>query len=543
MSRAGGARGGAGLSAETADEAVGTVGGTMEVPASAPSPRASRSLLRGGSFNLIAQVFPLAINLLLTPYVIHGLGIERFGLYVVLLTVSDFLRSFDGGIYASANRYFAVYAGRDDRAATTRLLTTLVLVVSGLGVLVAAVLAFTAPYVLKLFSFPAELQGEATFLLRTFGLVVALALLRGLFSAVLTSRQRFGVNSAVTVGQYVVYSAGLVLTVESGSGLRGVALTFLAQMLISGAVLALAARPWLDRRAVRPVNAAETRDFFRYASRAQVVGVSDLINLQADAFITGAFLDVRRVALYSAGANLSHQVRNLPTNAVAPAAALLGAVFGERGEEAAITEFRRLQRLWVVAVTGWVVVAAGIAGFGIPVWLGPTFRISGLVAVVLMVAHLLRLWVQMLVVLCQTVGRPELEARYAAVAVGANLVLTVALVGPLGVIGVVLGTALGQGIGTAVLVREVRRRYRPDIPTFLGEVPWVATAVTAAAVVGLELLVRPVVPRGALGLVVCGLAALPAGAIYGVLALGPSASLAALRLAAGRLVGRIRTSG
>lgn len=126
---------------------------------------------------------------------------------------------------------------------------------------------------------------------------------------------------------------------------------------------------------------------------------------------------------------------------------------------------------------------------------------------------------------------------------GANLVLTVALVCPLGVLGVVLGTALGQGIGTAVLVREVRRRYGPDIPTFLGEVPWVATAVTAAAVVGLELLVRPVAPRGVLGLVVCGLAALPAGAIYGVLALGPSASLAALRLAAGRLVGRIRTSG
>src|SRR4051812_569503 len=84
-----------------------------------------RRVFRGGLWNIFGQFAPLVSNLILTPFIIHGLGVERYGLYMHISAVATFLGSFDGGISTSAQRYFAIYAGTDDRLSSTRLLSTL----------------------------------------------------------------------------------------------------------------------------------------------------------------------------------------------------------------------------------------------------------------------------------------------------------------------------------------------------------------------------------------------------------------------------------
>src|ERR1700712_2746372 len=54
----------------------------VEDPIGSPAPgsprRSGLALVRGGGWNAGAQLAPLAVNLVMTPYVIHGLGVERF---------------------------------------------------------------------------------------------------------------------------------------------------------------------------------------------------------------------------------------------------------------------------------------------------------------------------------------------------------------------------------------------------------------------------------------------------------------------------------
>ena len=492
------------------------------------------TLLRGGSWQALAQFAPLVVNLVVTPYVIHGLGLTRYGLFILVNTIIGFLGSFDGGIGASAQRYFAVYAGTDDRFATTRLLTTLVAVVSMFSVSLFVIIFFVIPLVLPFFHVPGDLLGEGVFLVRTLSFVVAFGLLRGLFSSVLGARQRFALASITSVLSYVVYIAGVVYSVESGHALRGIAITFVAQSAFAALVIVPSAMRYLVRGGVSLLPVAEIRAFLKYAVKVQASGLMTLINTETDALIIGAVLPVRNVGIYGTGANFASQLRRVTYNVLSPIQSVLGRSVGRVGAEAALVEFHRVQRLWVVFVTGWCSVALGAVYFGVTAWLGPSLRLAGVVSTVLMAGHLVNLWTGTLSAWVRAVGKPELEAWYGFVGVVLNLVLTVALIFPFGILGVVIATASGQVLGSLYFQVIARRRLGGNLRPFVAEVPVIPGIVAAAATVGLEAVLHPFVPQGAVGLLLSGLVAAPPLALFFVMTLGP-------RRTWSLLVGRLTT--
>lgn len=492
-------------------------------------PARSSALLRNSGWNSLSQLAPVLVNVALTPYVLSGLGLARFGLFVLALTIADFLLTVDGGLYASAQRYFAVYMGRGDRRATTRLLCTLLVLALSAGGALCAVFYAVSAGTLALFDIPEELSAEGTYLMRMLALVILLSVIRGVFAAVLNADGRFALTSVVTIIQYGVYTVGVIITLVDDRGLYGMAWTLVAQTAVATLLMAGPALRYLDGSSIGLQSRAELREFLRFAGQAQVAGLSELINTQADALIIAGALDVRRVGLFSAGSTFAGQLRRLPTNALAPAAAQLGQVFGERGLAAATEEFARLQRHWVQFCTGWMGVAAASAYFGVTAWLGEEFRLSAIVAVVLLLGQLVRLWTGLLLVYCQTIGRADIEARYGVVSVVLNLALTAALVLPFGVLGVVAATAVAQVGGCVYLLAAVRRRISVPVPTFLPDVPWAPAVLAAAVAVVGELLVRPLGVEGPLGLIVAGAAAAPGLILFAVLLLGPRQAAAHVR--------------
>lgn len=517
----------------TAGPAAETSTGSGTVP---PPPRSSRSLLlRGGSWNSLAQLSPLVVNLVLTPFVINGLGIDRYGLFMLISIIGAFMGSFDGGLGSSAGRYFTVYAGTGDRDAATRLLTTLVLVVSGIGVVTFTVFFLAAPRLLRAFDIPTALRGEGVFLLRTLSVLVIFGLLRSLFSGVLAAHHRFAYTSLVNVALYVVYAVAAYLAVTYGFGLRGIAVGLMAQSVLATALIVPAACRYLSRSGVGLLPRGELWAFMRFSANVQLVGLVNLFNQEADSLITGALLPIRFVGYLSAGASFATQIRGIPLNALVPLQSILGREYAGVGEDGARAELHRMQRLWVTGATGWSLVGAPAAYFGVTAWLGPDFHLSGLVAGIVVFGNMFDLLTRATTVWCTVVGRPQLHARYSAVTVVLNLVLTLALIVPFEVVGVVAATATAQALGSLYLIRLTRRGLDLPIRSFLRDVPVLPGLVAFALSWGAEAAVQPLVPEGALGLLLCGAVAAPALAVFAVLALGPRR---AWSMVAGRLPGR-----
>jgi O-antigen/teichoic acid export membrane protein len=201
-----------------------------------------------------------------------------------------------------------------------------------------------------------------------------------------------------------------------------------------------------------------------------------------------------------------------------------------------------MQRLWVIAATGWGVVAMAAAWFGVTAWLGPDFDISGAVAVIMLAGYLVTLWASVLNLWTQVRGAPQLNARGASVGAAVNLALTVALVVPFGILGTVSATATSQVVASILLLRLARRRLSGVTRSFLAEVPVLPSLAAAAVVVGLEFLARPIVPGGAAGLLVCGLVAAPGLVVYALMAFGVRASVQFVRHRLAGLRGQTRAT-
>jgi O-antigen/teichoic acid export membrane protein len=492
--------------------------------------RSPRSVLvRGGSWQVVGQVVPLAVNIALTPLIIAGLGLDRYGLFMLVNVLSGVLQQFDGGVYGAAQRSFGLHAGAGDRRSATRLLLSVLLVVTAAAGVLFGVCYLLAPAVVGLFRVPGALLGEGTHLLRAVVAIIALAMLRNLFTALINAQGRFALTNTTLLAGHLVYVVGLLVTLHQGWGLRGIAWTLLAQQVLATLVIVPAACALLDRRGVRLLPWRELRAFFAYGLAVQWSGLMNLVNLQADALVVGAVLPVRAVGVLTSGSNFANQLRMVPMNILAPVQAVLARRVGQGDDAASRALFERVQHWWVVGTAGWGVVGAGAAGFGVAAWLGPDFHLSGVVATVMLVGYLPGLMGAVLAVWTQVLGRPRLAARCATVAAVLNIALTLALIGPFGIPGTVTATAISQVVAAVLLLRLAQRELDGGVRSFLRDVPVAACAVTAVVVLACELAVRPLVPSGALGLLACGAAAAPALLVYGCLAVGPRRAVQELR--------------
>lgn len=468
----------------------------------------------------MTQLINVCGNLVLTPFIIHGLGIARYGLFMLALSFVTVLSNLDGGVMGTAGRYFAIYAATDDRRSTTRLLFTFGLMICALGLLLSLLTWFLSPLVVGVLSMSSSLRGEAVFLLRTFGILALTSFLHSLFQQVLNARQRYAWSSQSSLAVYALYIVGFIIVVHTGAGLRGVALIFVGQQILASALIVPVAMRYLDWHSVGLVSWAELRAVASFSGKVQVGNVAALVNMEVDPLVIGGGLSVRAMGIYSPGANFAFQLFSVALNALGPAGVYLANIFGRDGEEGAFKEFVRLQKIWVAAVTGWSAVAMGAAYFGISVWLGARFHLAGWICVVLTFGNGVLLVTALIASFATVVGKAGVVARYGVVGMVVNLGLTVPLV-LLGSMGVVAATAAGEIVTAAYLLHSVRRVVRPDLPNPLRDVPLFRAAVAGVTTAALELALRSHVPIGPVGLLAMGVPALAGLVLYAVLVAGP----------------------
>lgn len=494
----------------------------VDPPASQGRARSAKTLIKGTSWSTASQVIPLVINLAMTPWVIQGLGGGRYSVFLLITTIVALLGNLDGGIGQSALRFFTIYAGRDDRVATTRLLFSVSAIVVAGGLLVSVIVLPFTPQILTFFKLDDSLRHEATVLLFVMVPVTAFLLLRNLYSSVVYARQRFGTMSVAILAGYAAYTAGVVFTVVNGWGLYGIAGSLVAQAIVLGAISVPVGVSYLDRSGLTLMGREEFGEFFRYAWRVQVSGLVAFVGYQKDQLVAGRVLSAQQSGPFGQGTSFATQLSWMPQNAVGPIQAMIGQRVGAGGPRSAVSATESVQRAWVKGVTGWCAVGAPAAYFGVRAWLPDSFAQAGTVAAVLILGNLFWLISRVLLLWGLALGHSELDMNGQVVALGANVVFSIVLFFPLGMVGAVVATALSKVVAMLYVSFAARRLLPTQIRWFVLDVPWLAAAVAFAACAGLEFLVHTHLPHGALGLLSAGLVAIGPVALYAALALSPA---------------------
>lgn len=494
-------------------------------PHTGPQPSLVRRLISGSSWRIAAQVMPLFVNLALTPFVILTLGPIGYGMWLITSTLTQFIGHFDGGIGRSAQYFFSLLAGTEDRAGTTRLLISLsaaVVVVTGIFLVPAFLLA---EQLARFFQAPPEMLDDTVFLLRVLLVLVAVSLLRNLWSAILHAYERFALSSISSLLSYAVYAGAMYAVLSQGMGLRSLAWAFVAQQAVATLTLVPPVFRHLSAQGIGFVGWARMAQVGKVSWRVQISGLLTIAAMQGPLLIV-ARMQPLQVANFGPGSTFAQQLKLIPMNAVIPIQSMLGRSVGRQGAEATEHEFAHLQRLWVQSVTGWCFVGAPAAFVGVNVWLPLEGNLAGQIAAVMLLAQWLSLLPQVVLQWQLLQGRAEFEMWSSALTAAVLLVGSLLLVPVIGAMGAAVAAVLGYLFGLVLLLVLTKRSLPVPGPSALADVPWWQAVLSGALSTALVLSMSQAIensplPDGGLGLLLCGAAAAPALAVFVLTTWGP----------------------
>jgi len=461
---------------------------------------------------MLVQIASVAV---LTPYIIKHIGQDDFGLWSLVISTLGFLSLLDLGFGTGVVKYVAECHGSGDIHKRNRILSTLAVVYLAISAASGARIVVLSAFFTHMFDVPAAQQGKATVLLWILAVrFVLLALPLGLFRNALYGEQRVYLINLIQVAATVAYAAGSWLALRRGYGVLALAWVNLAAMLLEYLGYAWFAyrkmahlrlsHQLLDRRLLKEAASFSSAQF--------LINVASLILLRTDPIIVSAFLPLSAVAIYAVALKVAENAYLLAkqfTNLLGPLAAQL------KGK----AEDTKIRFIFVnctkFAMAPCMMLTVSMYVFGreaLGFWVGPQFAPGGAILMVLLTAMTLGMAELTASAVLSMTGHHRVTAWAAVAEVVVNVGLSVALVRPLGLVGVAVGTlATSVLIGLLVTVRRACELHGVTYSSYAARA-LAPALLPGAAQFAMTLALKRWAPPG--GLLAVGILIIPGALLY-----------------------------
>ncbi len=446
--------------------------------------------------NWALSLLQILVLLKLAPFVVETLGRDQNGMWVTIVSLTGVLSLLILGVPMASVRYIAEHVARKDLARANAAVSTCLGICIGLGL--AALAAGAALYAFFEIAYLRGPQGAALPLETLQGARIAFAVVVLQVAMGFAMRLPYGIFDAHHdfVARNLIMAGELLLRLLLTLGLLAwraslpaLAAVQVACMLFEFVVALLVVRrrhPDI-RFGLASFDRSLVRGILGFSVFAMLLNVGTLLAFRSDALVIGACLGATQVTFFDMGNKFFDPMTGLLIAVgvvVMPMATKLQAT-GER------EELRRVFLKWskislsIVLPIGLYLLVLGPEFLSW--WVGPDFAgPSGRVLQVLMLSFLFYLPVRGVALpVLLGLGKPAAPAL-ALLAMGlVNLGLSLALVHPLGILGVALGTAVPNVLFAFALLLLACRELGVSIASYLA---YVAGRAVIGAILPLALL-------------------------------------------------------
>lgn len=446
----------------------------------------SSLLARNTLLNLIGQGLPLIVALVSMPFVIRGLGPERFGILALAWVVLGYASVFDLGMGRAATKFVAEALGRGEQQKVSTIVWTSVGVQAIFGILGGLILAGITPVLVEnILNIPENLQAETRASFYVLALSIPMVPVSSSFLGTLEAAQRFDLVNAVRVpfssATFLLPLVGLFF----GWGLVGiVALLVASRALALGIhyVLCVTALPYFNR--LPSFQMSGLRVLVRFGGWVTVSSTVGPLLVRLDPFIIGSLMTVAAVAYYAAPYEMVTRLWIVPSSLVATLFPAFSSLSG-RGHSAQLDFLVSRSLKYLLLILGPLAIFIVIYAREIlQLLLGPEFAgESALVLQILAVGVVINSLAQVFYSLIQALGRPDLTAKFHLAELPLYIVLLWALVTLWGIPGAALAWSLRVGIDALLLLIAASRISSLTLTTILGDrIPQTALLLTLLGV-------------------------------------------------------------
>ena len=369
-------------------------------------------MARNALLNIAGHVAPLLGAFIAVPFLVRGMGTERFGILTIIWLVIGYFSLFDLGLGTATTKLVAEKLGARREDEVPRLLKTVVVMLGFLGAAgTAIVLGLSSWLVTSAMKVPAILQKETLQSVHLLAFAIPLVILTTCYRGTLEAYQRFDLVNVVRIplglltffGPLVVltYSKSLVPVTVVLIVFRGISMIIYRKQCRSILPSGTTGADWKD----------ELRPLLAYGSWVTVSSIISPVMVYFDRFLISAYVSVAAVAYYA-------MPFEIVTKLWVVAGALVGVLFpafSATVKNDRSGTVRLLSRAWAVlfiAIFPVVMIGTTLAHECLDLWLGRAFADnSQYVLQVLTAGVFINCFAQIAFALVQSAGRPDVTAK------------------------------------------------------------------------------------------------------------------------------------
>jgi len=474
--------------------------------------RASRvrqgRVLVNSTSSMVAQLVAMAIGLWFTPFLVHRLGVEVYGVVPLTLLVISYFALVTNSINVFVGRDFSAAFARGDRSRAERIYSTAMFLNLVLGGGCMVVGLGLAPFAATIFHVPTGLERAAQGLFAATAVGFFLTCLATVSSSVLFGHNRLDLRAGVSVLSNLV-RVGVVV---AAFGWLGPSLHWMSWSLVVAALVAWGAYHWVARRLERrlqfrrlAIDSALVRSYWHEGGWVLLNQLGSILYLKIDLLVVNWFMGAAASGRYALALQWSNVMRSLSgtiTGAFAPTIMMRAGL----GDLDGVVRFARHAIRMVGILLALLV--GGLCGFTRPlleVWLGAGFSDLAPLLVVLTSHLAVNIAVSPLFAVQVATGKVKVPGMVTFGMGVVNLLLALAVAGLLG------WGAMGVAVAGAVVLLAKNALFTP----------WYAARITGQRWhVFLQDVVRVVMATGGVWAVAFGVSSVYAATDWAGLALG-----------------------
>ena len=418
----------------------------------------SARVVRNVGWNVGSQAAITAANFILIPRLVHGFGVEDYGLYLMMFVAANYLQLFTFGASSATVRFVAErHAAHDGRGVTDAFRHGALLHMGGAAI-GGGLLWAVAPWaVTAFFQVPARLQAPGVMVLRSVAAAAVFAVGAQWAQSCVMGFQRFDWSCIVVLLQGLLLPLGIAVLLTFGKGLHAAGIWYVLVNALSFAAALLVLRH------IRPVETTHRRgaglglrEFAACSSGLWLGQIAWIFTNQLDKVFILRSMELSALTLYTVPVGLLQRLQVLPASVSTVLVPVISGVSGENAAEDLRCMYLRATRLLIGTLAPVYLLLFGLMPQFLSVWLGGRFGDDSV-------------WPARLFVTANAVGLLLYTPH--AVAVGRNrswwqsaivwgqaaasLVLWPILIPRLGILGAALTTLVAQIVPAAFYLRAI----------------------------------------------------------------------------------------
>jgi Membrane protein involved in the export of O-antigen and teichoic acid len=405
-------------------------------------------------FGALRYVLLIPIPFVMTPFILHKIGVTGYGTWAVFLAINGLTSLADLGLVGTVSKFVAEQYAHRDFDALSRLLSSALALFLVLGLVAAAVVGGGTQLLIRaLFRGSSVSQAELSFLLRCFLVVIVANILMLLLSSITSGLQRLDITYIISAANILMSAIGGGLLLLRGWGLRGLIYAYAVSAVLTVIGYAVIVRKLLPQVKVNPFRfqLSEAKKMLGFSLRLYVIQATLSIHSQVDKVLLALLIGVAPVGWFDIASDVALKIRGvigLILAPVLPAASELNALRdATRTRELYYRTHKYLALLGIPFVTCTNVFAARF----VELWLGSDMTIVAFPLSLLVTSFFFNLASGPGFLIFAGRGYLKPAIRSCMLGIALNVVASLGLIYKFGFAGAAIGTALSICIAASYL--------------------------------------------------------------------------------------------